>query len=864
MRKSIEPRPNLRLKAAREAKFLTQEALAEELKVSPVTIGRWERGVSFPGPYLREQLCRVIEKTPAELGLLDAAYPLVPDALDGPRAPGMVRPVAAAPPATPAHGLVGRDALLAVVKARLCSGPGVPRVALSGMPGVGKTAVAATIAHDPDIAERFPDGVLWAGLGPTPNVMGLLAEWGEAVGLTTAELARGDTMESRARAIRGALAKQRTLLVVDDAWDAAHALAFLLDAPGCAYLMTTRSGSVAALVAAEGALAVHELNEYDGFALLRLLAPELESHASVDAHALVRAVGGLPLALTLMGNYLRVETHTGQPRRIRSALANLGHASDRLRLAGPTAPSQRPPSLPLGAPLSLRAAIAVSDMALDADVSKTLHALAIFPSKPNTFAEDAALAVADCPPEALDSLCDVGLLESVAAGRYTLHQTIADYALPLLDNHGPHVRFAVFMVEYVDAHAGDYSALDDERENILAALASAAGQGARDHLLRGAVALAPYLEARGLYAAADNVLALAEQAAAGGGEEKLLARIDLHRARVAELSGAHARADTLYGEATAAAERAGDRETLCDLLTHRGELAYNHGDFTAAEQLLADALKLAHALADRRRSGSILRNLGEVSDARGDFPAGEQRYVRALNFARMAGDLETMSACLQDLGATAAKRGQFEEAERALTEGLEYARALGHPQRTSALLANLGVVAVYRGHLPVAKTYLLQSLEMARSIANPVRQVNALQNLGFLARYERAYDRAQEYLSEAMTGARSLDHRWLIAETLIECGELELARQRPAVANSVFAEALEVARDSSGHDMRELVAGGLFGLARVCLATGDIAGAREHGQESWRLYADLGLIAARDVSAWLGALPTAGAPRVGV
>ena len=44
------------------------------------------------------------------------------------------------------------------------------------------------------------------------------------------------------------------------------------------------------------------------------------------------------------------------------------------------------------------------------------------------FAEEAALAVSQAPVEALDVLFDAGLLESSGAGRYTLHQTIADYA----------------------------------------------------------------------------------------------------------------------------------------------------------------------------------------------------------------------------------------------------------------------------------------------------------------------------------------------------------------------------------------------------------------------------------------------------
>ena len=39
------------------------------------------------------------------------------------------------------------------------------------------------------------------------------------------------------------------------------------------------------------------------------------------AQTLVRRVGGLPLALTLMGKYLAAQAFTGQPRRLQAALA---------------------------------------------------------------------------------------------------------------------------------------------------------------------------------------------------------------------------------------------------------------------------------------------------------------------------------------------------------------------------------------------------------------------------------------------------------------------------------------------------------------------------------------------------------------
>lgn len=89
---------------------------------------------------------------------------------------------------------------------------------------------------------------------------------------------------------------------------------------------------------------------------------------------------------------------------------------------------ERHPGLPEGVPLSQLAVIQISDEALDKGTQQALRALSVFPSKPNSFSEEAALAVASTNDQAIDTLVDFGLLESSGEGRYTLHQTISDYA----------------------------------------------------------------------------------------------------------------------------------------------------------------------------------------------------------------------------------------------------------------------------------------------------------------------------------------------------------------------------------------------------------------------------------------------------
>jgi hypothetical protein len=134
------------------------------------------------------------------------------------------------------------------------------------------------------------------------------------------------------------------------------------------------------------------------------------------------------LALILIGKYLQSEAYTGQPRRLRAALARLRQVEERLQLTIPQAPLERHTGLPEGTPLSLAALIGMSYWLLDEAAQQALMRLSTFPAKPQSFSEEAALAVSGAPVEILDNLVDTGLLESAGPGRYMLHRTIADYA----------------------------------------------------------------------------------------------------------------------------------------------------------------------------------------------------------------------------------------------------------------------------------------------------------------------------------------------------------------------------------------------------------------------------------------------------
>jgi transcriptional regulator with XRE-family HTH domain len=457
---------NRRLSAARQARGWTQKEVAERIGATELSVSRWERGTHAPSPFYRFRLCALFGLSEADLGI----GPQDVAAAGETQAPAGVWDPSIPLPPVGRHALVGRALLLARLKAQVLAAAPLARCGVHGLPGVGKTALAVALAHDRAVQAHFSGGILWAGLGPQPNVPMHLARWAGLLGVSLPEHARGRGEGAWGEALRAAIGRKRVLLVLDDAWSIEAALQATVGGPQSAYLLTTRLASLAAQFAAEEAVAVPELDEADSLALLGQLAPAVVATEPEEARRLALAVGGLPLAISLLGSELERYARSGPARRLRAALERFHHAEERLRLSVPLGLLESPTALAPGASLSLQASIALSDEQLDPGAQLALRSLSVFASRPNGFSEEAALAVTGTSADTLDRLVDSGLLEAGAQGRYSLHPTIADYARENLENTQAPRRFVEFFAAVAKTYAQDFEVLEPESHNLFTAL----------------------------------------------------------------------------------------------------------------------------------------------------------------------------------------------------------------------------------------------------------------------------------------------------------------------------------------------------------------------------------------------------------
>jgi hypothetical protein len=298
---------------------------------------------------------------------------------------------------------------------------------MRGWPGVGKTTLAAALAHDPDINQRYTDGVLWASLGQTPSLFAELASWGRALGVPDLNQAR--TIEEASNLLRGLMRNKRYLLIVDDVWAAQHAEPFRVGGPGCVLLITTRLPEVANRLAVPSAIyELQVLTDEAALNLLHELAPDVVASHSEESLTLVQELEGLPLALQVAGKLLHEEVSFGF-----GVIELLNEIREGVRLLESQAPADRAEinedTIPTVAVLLQKSTDRLDEVTLEC-----FAYLGAFAPKPATFdtaAMQSVWQVDDAKPT-IRILVNRGLLEPFGDGRFWMHALLVKHARSFL------------------------------------------------------------------------------------------------------------------------------------------------------------------------------------------------------------------------------------------------------------------------------------------------------------------------------------------------------------------------------------------------------------------------------------------------
>ncbi|MFI6738598.1 AfsR/SARP family transcriptional regulator [Nonomuraea sp. NPDC050451] len=757
-----------------------RRAEALETYRSVVTLLRDELGVD-PGQELVRLHSAILADDAEPARALDdghlppAAQPLVEEH-DSP--PSLVRPQQLP---SDLASFTGRRGELAALDALLDredahASPPIVIAAISGMGGVGKTALAVHWAHS--VVDRFPDGVLYLnlrGFGPgTPvephaalelllNALGVV---GQRVPAET---------DARSALLRSVLAGRRVLMLLDNARDAAQVRPLL---PGSrSFVLVTSRNQLRGLAVREGArlMVLGEFSPGESTALLAtILGPERIGAEPWAAAELARSCVHLPLALTIAAEHAMYRPH--------SPLHSLAEEvrAQRTRLDALVTSDDHE--------ASVRAVLSWSYLALEPPAARMFRLLSLHPGPdvgPGAAAALAGVPVAEAR-RLLDVLADRSLLERPGQERHRFHDLLHAYAAEqsaltdgaaertaavrrLLNWYLHTATRAADLVEptrrrfpdVTDRTPAEPPALDgpqdapvwveEERAGLVAAVALSAEHGWDDFTWRLAHALWRFFLIRGHVRDWIDTHLRALDAARNTGDPRVLAETMKNLGFAYWRAGHLSEALDYHGRALVLDQESGDGWGEAKTRNHLGFIHDRAGHFAEALRQQQRSLARYREAGDLCGQGRALVGIGNAYRQLGHLSASMVHLKRALAITREIGDQWGESLALIATGFTRLTGGCGAEATRPLYRALTISRAIGDRWGEGMALIVIGLGQLIDGEYGDPSHPLCQALTISREIGDRWSESLALTAMGFASLASGRNAETTRYLRRALT-----------------------------------------------------------------------------------------------------------------
>ncbi|WP_158102660.1 ATP-binding protein [Lentzea kentuckyensis] len=670
-----------------------------------------------------------------------------------------------------------------------------PVLAITGPPGVGKTALAIKLAHR--VRDRFPDGQLHVNLrgfatGPAVTVEQALGRFLRSLGVPPERvpLERDEQVELYRSKLRG----RRVLVVLDNATELSP---LVPEVDGCAAIVTSRNDL-------PGQTRLEVLADEDARALLDRW--EIEGTPAERAE-LIRLCAHLPLALRIAGAHLT-------DRHLPDYLAELrgDHRLDALEIEGDTA---------------VRAAFELSYQSLPDDARRLFRLLGVYPGTDFDVTDAAVLGHLSTEDSArqVGVLVRAGLVQQ-AGERFQLHDLIRLFASEQVGADGPAAlrrllsfylatactaaELATPSVKRMDplpldveglafATADDARAWLDAKRAALVAAVQVAPHPFASHL---ADSLRGYLHYGGYRPELKMLLATGLASARAAGDVVCQAAMHNGRGHLRWMLGEYDEALASFGEAV---ELTTSDRSRASVLNNRGLVKRDTGDLTGALADLGEAVRLWRLGPDEPGVlAAMLFNLGTIRGARAELRTAIAHFEEARLIVEATGSTINLAIADEGIGIAHCELGEFDEARRHLEAARAGYQESGAAEGEPNVLFNLAVVAAETGDPEQARTLALRSLETARKFGDLRAEADALVVLEELQAAVELADRIGYPVARRKAQLKLARHDRALAEELVrdvrDNGDLLL--EAPAVlvlaevtGDVVLAgEALELAR----------------------------------------------------------------------
>ncbi|TDC26137.1 helix-turn-helix domain-containing protein [Kribbella albertanoniae] len=676
-------------------------------------------------------------------------------------------------------------------------------VLISGIPGVGKTALALAAAHR--LRSQYPDGQLYADLrgadAVAPEPLQILGRFLRALGIPGRRI--GTDAAEAAALLRSELADRRMLILLDNAQDAAQIRPLLPGAGGSDVIITCRRRLPD--LATTHVVDLEPLPHDDAVRLIAATAGtrRLDDDRS-GVSALAEACARLPLALRIAGARLAT--------RRQWTVADLAH-----RLEDG---NRRLTELSLGES-SVLSSFDLSYADLSADAQRAFRLCSLHPG--DDFSAESAGVLLGIPTAAADRVLEVlleaNMLLQHTKNRFRFHDLLGLYSHRLLadDAEGTAARTRLY-TWYLEATTAAMDLVHPELVRLATHPAPGTFFGSRADAL-------DWLdeEITALLAVVRNTAHSDDRSLSWRIVDQLRGYFLLRRhvdgwmpAAQAGLTAAEtagddaARVTMLISHSQAVGALGRDEEGLADGLTAyslavaigwpaaAAYLAYIIGWFHQLRGELADAELWTHRALEATENDQhghlraiVLNSLGMIRLYQGELQEAADLFGAALQVSDTGPDMATL-AIRGNLASAVRQLGEADQAAALLSDVLDAHHRRSYPRGELSTLDELARLYVQRGDGPAALQAAHRAYELAVTIQDPAAQAKTAATVAQVQLALGDAPAAVRWIETCLPIARGT-YPYLEAEALITLSQARRAIGEPAAATEAAVQAASIA-----------------------------------------------------------------------
>ncbi len=709
---------------------------------------------------------------------------------------------------------VGRELDLAEIASFLHSAD-TRLLTLLGPGGIGKTRLAIQTMLEQ--AQQFADGAVFVALASINSADAIIQELTGSLGLS---FSAGSSLKEP---LLDYLKAKEILMVIDNFEHVLDGSEIVLDilemSPKSKLIVTSRETlgfqseglyEVKGLGVPASEEDKHvELHDAPQLFLRRARRVQASFMLQDKDRALVaricRLLGGVPLALELAANWLRVLS-------LEDIANELADNLDLLETEQRDVPPRHQ---------SMRSVFEQSWSLLSQQERDALIKLSVFRGG---FSKEASDKVSQTSLRTILALVNKSMIYRSPSGRYQRHPLVYEFIqekAKATDLHKLQARHASYYADFLEAkkaslasesQAEALAAISQELENIRLAWWWAL-QNKQDDLLDKALSsLALYFDIQNLLAEAAKVFEQASYKLSHN--QQLYARALCHYASVKRKQASHQKAKAMLLESLSLGLPEAETAVCFNQLA---VVALFEGDFNEAQQLFQKSLTIFSQEDNHWGKANVLSNLGFMARQHGQHEKAKGFFEAALGYYRILKNKQAIANCLIDLGWILRSLGnnqeakkhteealaifknmsdersyfralsqmadifwileQYDEAERHSLEGLSLMPDIAERQYIGTNYKILGNIELGRGNWAKAESYLKQGLELARAANAQPRIAILLTDLARVALQRRQLDEASSHLSAALKIAASLKLPRITLYILFEICQLASLKQ---------------------------------------------------------------------------------------